>query len=75
MTSPLKTGANQSDQVKIAKFLEQGYSAKDIGEMLYMMPEVVERFTPKKQDDGKKKTKDANAKAEAAHKDIMDKKK
>ncbi len=63
----LKTGANKVEQNKIARYLEQGYTAEEIGQMLYMKPEVVKRFTPKKQAASKEKVKKTNAKAEKEH--------
>ncbi len=66
-----KTGINVTDQKKVARYFEQGYSAQEIGEMLYIKTEVVERFKPVVQEEVKKKTKARNKKVTEEHDEIM----
>lgn len=69
--SGMKTGVSRTDQKKVARYIEMGYGVREISEMLYIRPEVIERFAPEKQKEADKKTKAANKKAEAEHKKVM----
>lgn len=70
-----KLGASNTDQAKIAKYFEAGYKAAEIGEMLFIHVDVVNRFKPEKQKASKKKSAERNKKAQEEHDEIMSKKK
>lgn len=44
----MKSGANNSDQIRIRKMAEEGSTAKEISVALQINQEIVEAFMPKK---------------------------
>lgn len=67
----MKVGANTQDQKHIAHYFVEGYSSKEISNMLHIKEEVIKNFDPKKQEAAKKKIKAKNKKAGEDHKKIM----
>lgn len=72
--SIMKVGASKKDQAKIIKYTEAGYNASQISQMLFIRPEIVERFTPEKQGKSKAKVKAINDAANKKHGEVMDRK-
>ncbi len=72
--SEKKVGANKTDQTKIAKMVEAGYTVGQISQALFIKEEVVKRFMPEKQKKARKKVAEVDKKSQENHAKIMSKK-
>ncbi len=72
--SQKKVGATKSDQQKILEMHAAGYTRDQIADVLYLRPEVVDRFTPEKQKKARKKVAEADKASQERHTKIMSKK-